>query len=64
MWADDHDIMLRRKTVVTVHPVMAEADRWQARLEQLIGKPDAEQRERERVRPLTLAELEAEIASE
>jgi hypothetical protein len=48
LWADESDILLRRKTGVDVHPAVVHADRWQARLDALIERLDGEQRERER----------------
>jgi hypothetical protein len=46
LWADGADILLKRKTGVSAHPVVADADRWQARLDSLIERLDGEQRER------------------
>jgi hypothetical protein len=64
IWADGADILLRRKTGVHVHPVVADADRWQARLESLIERLDAEQRERAAGRGETLESVLAELAED
>lgn len=59
LWADENDIILRRKTGVSAHPVVADWDRWEARLEQLVERLDREGRD---VTDSTAIELDLEQA--
>jgi len=61
IWSDEHDIIHSRGVrAVQAHPIVDSADRWQARLDTMIQRLDAETRERSRPKPV---DVDAELAA-
>lgn len=65
IWSDDNDILIGgSRRPVRTHPVVDSCDRWEARLDQMIARLDAEQRQGnddpQAAIDAVLAELQAE----